>query len=79
MAELTAECHCRKIELTIQICLQGIVLFQCYVNSTNLKQKVYLTDAKSISVCAPFLVTGEMMYFLLNDAENHSKNTKPNM
>lgn len=69
----------KEIELTPQICLQNIVLFQDYVNSENLKQKVYGTDAKSISVCAPFLVTWEMMCFLLNDAENHSKDRMPNM
>lgn len=79
MAGLTTERDCREIELTVQICLQGVVLFQCYVNSANLKQKVYVTHAKSISVCASPLVTWEMMGFSLNDAENHSKDTKPNM
>jgi hypothetical protein len=79
LAGLTVEWHCREIELTPQICLQGIVVFQRYVNFANLKQKVYVTDAKSISVCTPFLLTWEMMYFLLNDAENHSNDTKPNM
>ena len=76
LAALTVEKHRREPELTPQICLQGAVLFLCYRSPANLTQNVCVTWAKPVSACAAFLVTWEVMCFLLNDTEIHSKDTK---